>query len=198
MIQGKIAQLPIQSQAENGVGISDVVDRGLDFIIYLTDGREYKIKKPYSTKSNMRSIGGGGDVTYVRPTPTENALGGAPAGTIFTGTVQEALDKLLYQPYTPSANVRTAIVKVTEDYEMAAGDTILLCDCSAGEIQILLPKLDDGLTTFMTTIKKIDGSSNKVVLVNPLGGIDGYEMNEIMFKNTALTLVSLDNEFYIV
>ena len=93
---------------------------------------------------------------------------------------------------------RNLIVRVTSDYQMVPENRIMLCDCSLGNIIVTLPQLDDGISTYTTAIKKIDSSANKVFVVSPTGSIDGYESREIRFKNTSISIVSLDNEFYII
>lgn len=44
---------------------------------------------------------------YIRSTPTQIAVGGASVGTTFTGTLQDALDKILY-PYVPQTHTFSA------------------------------------------------------------------------------------------
>lgn len=48
-----------------------------------------------------------GGNSYIRPSGMQVSVGGAPIGTTFNGTVQDALDKLLY-PYVPQTNILTA------------------------------------------------------------------------------------------
>jgi hypothetical protein len=57
--------------------------------------------KPYIPLTGTTN-GGEGDVSYVRTTPIPTTLGGATAGTTFSGTVQDALDIMLY-PYQAPA-----------------------------------------------------------------------------------------------
>jgi len=93
---------------------------------------------------------------------------------------------------------RSLIAKVTSDYTMIPENRIILCDCSTSNITVTLPLLDDGIRSYMAMVKKIDDSANKVTIINPAGTIDSYPTKEILFKNTSLALVSLDNDFYIV
>jgi hypothetical protein len=102
------------------------------------------------------------------------------------------------EPIGGAGSSRSTIVKIIEDYEALPNNGIILVDCTLGDITITLPILDDGESTYKATIKKIDGSSNIVKVINPVGAIDGYADKEIQFKNSSLTLVSLDNEFYII
>lgn len=44
------------------------------------------------------------DVQYLRSTPMEISVGGAAIGTTFNGSVQDALDSILYPTDTPAAN----------------------------------------------------------------------------------------------
>lgn len=45
------------------------------------------------------------DNTYLRATPTPATVGGAVAGTTFSGTVQDALDKVLYPYVAPAPSI---------------------------------------------------------------------------------------------
>jgi hypothetical protein len=47
------------------------------------------------------------NTNYIRSTPTQVAVGGASIGSTFTGTIQDALDKILY-PYVPQGNTFSA------------------------------------------------------------------------------------------
>jgi hypothetical protein len=68
----------------------------------------------------IANFGGGsgseGDVNYIRITPIPTTVGGATAGTTFNGTVQDALDKILYPYIAPSFSSFT--VNVNTIYEV--------------------------------------------------------------------------------
>ena len=56
-------------------------------------------------RNGIGSSSGGGDIAYVRDTPMTISLGGAVAGTTFTGTMADALDKILYPYAAPSFSI---------------------------------------------------------------------------------------------
>lgn len=56
----------------------------------------------YVVTMGQAGVSGGGDISYIRPTPTPITVGGASAGSTFNGSVQDALDKILYPYQAPS------------------------------------------------------------------------------------------------
>lgn len=120
-------------QPDSPVVVSDISLKNRDMTVFYTNGSKKTIKLPiYSMGgggvSESRVIqligesggGTGGDVTYDRTTPMAIAVGGAAIGTTFSGTVQDALDKILY-PYQAPTFSSFYIDGVATTYEV--GDT---------------------------------------------------------------------------
>lgn len=76
----------------------------------------------FKTRLDEIAIGGGGGGLdpYIRPTPIPSTLGGAAAGTTFSGTVADALDTLLY-PYQAPA---FSSFSFSQTSPLEVGDTI--------------------------------------------------------------------------
>jgi hypothetical protein len=130
--------------------------------------------------------------------PDQRRKEGMLVWVIETGAEYRLVGGISNTNWVEAGSSGSHIIRVTEDYAMASINGIVLCDCTANDITITLPILDDGTATYTATIKKIDGSINKVTLINPVGSIDGEITREIVFKNTSVTLVSYQNEFYII
>lgn len=115
------------------------------------------------------------DVDYIRPLPTPIGVGGAPAGTTFDGTVQDALDKILYPYGVPKFNTfvirgATAVIEVgvtflggtrtfdwtTQYPDNIAPNTIKIVDTTAGVT------LAEGLANSGTTTAQLSDVRRQV------------------------------------
>lgn len=99
-------------------------------LVYVLETKQYfqldgGILDEHWVNVNFGSGGTGGtggtegcDCDYIRITPTQLAVGGAPVGTTFNGSVQDALDKILYPFISPTFSSFT--VNVNAVYEVGS------------------------------------------------------------------------------
>jgi len=89
-----------------------------------------------------------------------------------------------------------AVVTKTADYTADSEDTVILADATSGDITITLPSASTGLHYY---IKKIDSSSNKVI-VDGDGSetIDGSTTQDIISQYDTLEIVSDGTGWYIM
>lgn len=136
------------------------------------------IKKHTGEVSTGGGTGETADVSYIRPTPTAIAVGGAPTGTTFNGTLAAALDKILYPYIAPaftsfSINVATilevgnsiltgikAFTWATSRSENVASDTVVIRDTTNAITLANLIANDGGENISINTITKNTAASN--------------------------------------
>lgn len=87
---------PLETYADG-----DIVEFNGSSFIYVGDG--VSNEEPPSADWDLMVTGGaGGDSFYIREEPMDITVGGAIAGTTFNGTVQDALDTILYPYVAPT------------------------------------------------------------------------------------------------
>jgi len=123
----KNGKIPIEQLTQLGVeGYDDYLSFpvvGKNNTIYIDKSTPKLYIYDKSTQEYKAISGISGDVSYKRTTPTEISVGGVDVGTIFTGTISDALDKILYpyiQPYFASFSVDLPS-KVEIGYTIPAG-----------------------------------------------------------------------------
>jgi hypothetical protein len=93
------------------------------------------------------------------------------------------------------ALVYTSIVSISSNTTLANGNTAILVDASAGTKTITLPAPTAGK---IFHIKKIDSSTNTVVISPPSGTIDGAASKSLLTKNDSLTIISDGINFFLI
>ncbi len=109
----------------------------------------------------------GGTTSYVRTTPTTSAVGGAPAGSTFSGSVADALDRILYAYQAPSFSAFSFPAATMEvGATLAAGaksftwSVVNGANVAAGSISI--SEITDGPVTLGSSLAN-DGSESLAI-----------------------------------
>jgi len=99
---------------------------------------------------------------------------------------------------TPSESglKKLTVATKTADYTVTSSDEVILADATSGDITITLPSASTGLHYY---IKKIDSSSNKVI-VDGDGSetIDGSTTQDIISQYDTIEIVSDGTGWYII
>jgi len=96
-----------------------------------------------------------------------------------------------------SGSLSLRIVSKTSDYTVTATDCVILVDASTGDKTITLPSAS-GITGRIYTVKKVDTSTNKVVVQPSSGNIEGGSSIELTNFGDSITVISDGSNWWII